>query len=393
MNRIRLEEEALSVAKKYDHSELHELHVIRAILSQFPQSQSVMSAVEVEEELSKISLSRNSSFTITTEAAELLDEVNEQNALELLLEKGKKLGIRVTTENLQEFQSKTQTEVEINLQETLEDVLQELDNLVGLEGVKSQVKKLVNVHQANKIRVENNFPSVPVGLHLVFTGSPGTGKTTVARLIARAYKAIGLLPSGQLIEVDRANLVAGYVGQTALKVQESIARAHGGILFIDEAYSLSADSGAGFGDEAISTIVKAMEDNRDSLAVIVAGYKEPMETFIKSNQGLRSRFQNTLAFEDYDTEQLIRIFIKLSNEYKITVTEEVLIRIKNYFSQTKPGGELGNARFVRNLFEKMFLSLSQRAAEDGQINLDEVTTFQIQDIPPIEVRKQTLGFA
>jgi hypothetical protein len=136
-----------------------------------------------------------------------------------------------------------------------------------------------------------------------------------------------------------------------------------------------------------------MEDNRDSLAVIVAGYKEPMETFIKSNQGLRSRFQNTLAFEDYDTEQLIRIFIKLSNEYKITVTEEVLIRIKNYFSQTKPGGELGNARFVRNLFEKMFLSLSQRAAEDGQINLDEVTTFQIQDIPPIEVRKQTLGFA
>lgn len=393
MNRIRLEEEALSVAKKYDHSELHELHVIRAILSQFPQSQSVMSAVEVEEELSKISLSRNSSFTITTEAAELLDEVNEQNALELLLEKGKKLGIRVTTENLQEVQSKTQTEVEINLQETLEDVLQELDNLVGLEGVKSQVKKLVNVHQANKIRVENNFPSVPVGLHLVFTGSPGTGKTTVARLIARAYKAIGLLPSGQLIEVDRANLVAGYVGQTALKVQEAIAKAQGGILFIDEAYSLSADSGAGFGDEAISTIVKAMEDNRDSLAVIVAGYKEPMETFIKSNQGLRSRFQNTLAFEDYDTEQLISIFIKLSNEYKITMTEEVLTRIKNYFSQTKPGGELGNARFVRNLFEKMFLSLSQRAAEDGQINLDEVTTFQIQDIPPIEARKQTLGFA
>ena len=393
MNRVRLEEEALSVAKKYDHSELHELHVLRAILYQFPQSQSILSSVDVEEALSKMSLPKSSSFVVTAQAADLLDKVNDYNALELLRMRAEDLGLNVESEVVEEIKQIKPASHDSNPEETLENVLQELDLLVGLEGVKTQVKKLVNVHQANSVRIQNNLPSVPVGLHLVFTGSPGTGKTTVARLIARAYKAIGLLPKGHLVEVDRASLVAGYVGQTALKVQEAVTKAQGGVLFIDEAYSLSADSGAGFGDEAISTIVKAMEDNRDSLAVIVAGYKDPMENFIKSNQGLRSRFQNTLIFEDYDTDQLLDIFIKLSNEFKVIVSSDVKTNLRNYFSQVKPRGELGNARFVRNIFEKMFLSLSQRAADDGQINIDEVTTFEIVDIPPIESKRQTLGFA
>lgn len=392
MNNRRLEEEALSVAKRFDHSELLELHIIRALFSQFPQTHSVLSPDEIDEALSKVKSTRGSSFVISEKASQLLTKIDDNNALDLIREVATELQLNIGSVQAEEIQTDTQTLKDSQLEEKLEDVLQELEQLVGLEGVKLQIRKLVNVHQANKVRLENQLPSVPVGLHLVFTGSPGTGKTTVARLIARAYKAIGLLPKGQLVEVDRANLVAGYVGQTALKVQEAVAKAQGGILFIDEAYSLSADSGAGFGDEAISTIVKAMEDHRDSLAVIVAGYKEPMESFIKSNQGLRSRFQNTLTFEDYNTDQLLEIFVKLSKDYKIIVPEDVQSNVKNYLLQVKPGGELGNARFVRNVFERMFLSLSQRAAEDGHINLDEVTTFEIADIPAIEIKKQSLGF-
>jgi stage V sporulation protein K len=177
-----------------------------------------------------------------------------------------------------------------------------------------------------------------------------------------------------------------------LKVQDAVDRAKGGVLFIDEAYSLSADSGAGYGDEAISTLVKAMEDNRENLAVIVAGYKEPMKQFIESNQGLKSRFQNYIHFSDYTNEELLEIFETLCQSHKMEIDENARVDLIKHMQEAKPQGEQGNARYVRNLFEKMYLNMSHRAAEDGSIDLHEIVKFQSSDIPRVEVKKQTIGF-
>jgi SpoVK/Ycf46/Vps4 family AAA+-type ATPase len=262
-------------------------------------------------------------------------------------------------------------------------VLAELNSLIGLDKAKQQVNALIALHRANTVLAQQKRSAVPVGLHLVFTGNPGTGKTTVARLIGRLYKAIGLLDGGQLIEVDRSQLVAGYVGQTAIRTQEAINSADGGVLFIDEAYSLASDSGSnnGFGDEAISTLVKAMEDKRDSLAIVVAGYSKDMDEFIKSNQGLKSRFQTFIEFEDYDTEDLIKIFKLISSATPVVVTSEVEQALREYIIDFKPQGEDGNGRFARNLFEKMFMNLTTRAMADGTIEPHELEAFKVEDVP------------
>jgi SpoVK/Ycf46/Vps4 family AAA+-type ATPase len=393
--RVQVEERSISLAKRYNHGELSDVHIMKVLLTSLG-SENYPNAVEfVDGKLSEIRASSVSSLAISESAKLLLGRVQGETPEVLIREIIASNFKDVNVDEIMPLQSKS---VERNNQETvatesLEDILKALDGLVGLGNVKAQINKLVNVHKTNTFRASENLPKIPVGLHLVFTGSPGTGKTTVARLIAKAYKTIGLLPEGQLVEVDRADLVAGYVGQTALKVQEAIERARGGVLFIDEAYSLSSDSGAGFGDEAISTIVKGMEDNRDSMAVIVAGYKEPMESFIKSNQGLKSRFQNIIAFEDYSTSELVSIFMKLCNEYKLICPEPVHNAVVEYLDLVKPTGELGNARYVRNLFEKMFLNLSQRAALDGNIELHEVVEFATIDVPVPDEKKQAFGFS
>ena len=387
-----IRESATSVAKKYDHSALTKLHILYGIRRRFPDQLNGLSLEAIEEKISALPRAQTGALGVTEEVDELLLGIQyPQQALEL----ASTLSLSLLGLKLDEAAAPTAVAAPAVEEEqlTLDVSLERLNKLIGLNEVKSQVSKLINVHQANNIRSGQGLPKVPVGLHCVFTGSPGTGKTTVARYLADMYFSIGLLPSRRVHEVDRSALVAGYVGQTALKVQEAVEKAKGGVLFIDEAYSLSADSGAGFGDEAISTLVKAMEDNRDNLAIIVAGYKEPMKQFIESNQGLKSRFQNYIHFSDYSSEELLKIFDELCHSHKMEIDESAKKDLLQHIEDAKPQGDLGNARYIRNLFEKMYLNMSHRAAEDGNIDLHEILKFESADIPKVEERKQSLGFS
>ena len=396
--RSSIEDSAVGIAKGHDHGEVSELHILRALLTKFGTDGAGVTNKDVDDKLAQFKSAPSAVIAISAEAATLLARVGNEEPERIIGDLvSKHFGV-VATATLSSATAPSESiaqetpDAEVSA-ETLKKAMGELNSLIGLDGVKDQIAKLMNMHEANNIREKQNLPRIPVGLHLVFTGSPGTGKTTVARIVAQMYQAIGLLPGGQLVEVDRSTLVAGYVGQTALKVQEAINKARGGVLFIDEAYALSADRGAGFGDEAISTLVKAMEDQRDSLAIIVAGYHEPMQEFIASNQGLKSRFQNTISFADYKTSELLDIFTVIASGYKITLTEDVLKAVEKYFDEVKPAGDMGNARYVRNLFEKMYLNLSSRAAADGNMELHELVEFAVEDIPaPDGVKKPTIGF-
>lgn len=248
----------------------------------------------------------------------------------------------------------------------LEDVLAELDALCGLDQVKKDVKSLINLVKVRKLRQEAGLPVPPMSLHLVFLGNPGTGKTTVARLLAKIYHAIGVLSKGQLVEVDRSGLVAGFVGQTAIKTNEAVQKAIGGVLFVDEAYALvNQENGNDFGHEAIEVLLKNMEDHRDDLIVIVAGYTKLMETFIHSNPGLESRFNKYFFFEDYSAAQLMEIFQSMCHKNGYTLSAEAEQWAKSDFQNLFASRDenFGNARDVRNLFEKAVARQSDRVAQ------------------------------
>lgn len=259
--------------------------------------------------------------------------------------------------------------------------LDELNSLIGLNGVKNDVIELTSLVQMNMKRKEKGLPTIPVSLHLVFTGNPGTGKTTVARILAKLYKEIGVLPKGQLVEVDRSGLVAGYVGQTALKTKEKIQEAMGGILFIDEAYSLSKD-GQDFGQEAIDTILKAMEDYRDKFVVIAAGYPDLMKTFINSNPGLRSRFNKYISFEDYDDQDLVKIFVNMCQKYNLSIEAEALEKVKSKIRSlvNKKDDNFANARDIRNMFENIVTNQARRLAFSENISEEDMTCIKVEDI-------------
>lgn len=279
-------------------------------------------------------------------------------------------------------------EVEVEIEDApprpLEDLMKEMDALVGLERVKADVRHLINFLKVQQMREEKGMQALPISRHLVFYGNPGTGKTTIARLLAQVYRTLKLLSRGHLVETDRAGLVAGFVGQTALKVKEVVKESLGGVLFIDEAYALNPENrGNDFGQEAVETLLKMMEDHRHELIVIVAGYTEKMDEFIASNPGLRSRFNKYLHFEDYTPEQLTEIFKGFCKkaDFKLTTEAEEKM-LGNFKLLTLARDEsFGNARSARNLFEMTISKQANRIVSLPEINQEVLATIEAADIP------------
>ena len=283
-------------------------------------------------------------------------------------------------------EAKAESAAEETKKPDFDALMAELEDLVGLEDVKKDVKNLMNLVKVRQLRSENDLPVPPMSLHMVFVGNPGTGKTTVARLVSGLYAAIGVLSKGQLVEVDRSGLVAGYVGQTALKTQEVIKSALGGVLFIDEAYSLSSGGENDFGREAIETLLKAMEDHRDDLIVIVAGYTVPMEKFISSNPGLESRFNKYIFFPDYNGEQLMAMFRKRCDKNGYTLTPETETAAVEFFKRLyeERDDNFGNGRDVRNCFEDMVVRQANRVAAMEAPSKEDLMTVLPQDLEDSE---------
>jgi SpoVK/Ycf46/Vps4 family AAA+-type ATPase len=284
---------------------------------------------------------------------------------------------------------------------SFEEAFAELDALIGLGSVKDRIKKVFAMHQTNQKRIEKGLEPVEVSHHLVFTGSPGTGKTTVARIVAKLYKSIGVLPKGHLVETGRQDLVAQYVGQTAVQVKKKVDEAMGGILFIDEAYTLTQHklgSSNDYGAEAIATLLKEMEDHRGEFAVIAAGYTKEMGEFVLANPGLKSRFSTVIEFPDYTSDELLTVFRLLCAKNNIGLPGSVEELVHKHLKSTKTDGDAGNARYVRSLFENMFGNLALRATSGGgTIGTSAIEMFQPEDFPDDKAIKeeisQPFGFA
>ena len=262
---------------------------------------------------------------------------------------------------------------------SVEELLAELDALTGLAEVKAEIHRQVAVLRVEGLRAKAGLKAATITRHLVFVGNPGTGKTTVARLVGGIYAALGLLSKGQLVEVDRSELVAGYLGQTALKTAEVIGSAAGGVLFVDEAYALAGDA---YGQEAVDTLVKEMEDRRDDLVLIVAGYPGPMAVFIAQNPGLASRFRTTLEFADYADAELATLLAGMASAADYDLTEDARRRFEGLLTTTPRGPAFGNARFARNVLEAAVGRQAWRLREVAEPTLDQLREITADDLEP-----------
>ncbi|WDU77680.1 AAA family ATPase [Lysinibacillus sp. G01H] len=281
-----------------------------------------------------------------------------------------------------EFINDERLRITPEVEQEIAKLQKQLDSLVGLPNAKKELHNLINFIKIQSLRVDHGLTSFPITYHLVFSGNPGTGKTTVARIIGQIYKHLGVLSSGHFVETDRAGLVAGYVGQTALKVQEVVNKAKGGVLFIDEAYSLMNDKQDAFGKEAIDSLLKAMEDLRDDLVIIVAGYTELIEEFLQSNPGFKSRFNHFVKFDNFSTDELYDIFAMLcqTNDYQFgeAFAQHMKTQLRHMPIETIPN--FSNGRYIRNLFEKLVTIQSNRLIQQATISREELMTFEEQDI-------------
>ena len=263
------------------------------------------------------------------------------------------------------------------------DPYEELNDLIGLEEVKAEVRSLANFVKVQKQRQEKGLKTPNLSYHLVFTGSPGTGKTTVARIVARIYKDLGILKKGHLVETDRSGLIGQYVGQTAPRVNAMCDSALNGVLFIDEAYAITqSESGNDYGAEAVATLLKRMEDDRDRLVVIVAGYTNEMKKFIDTNPGLQSRFNRYIHFPDYSSDDLYKIFRKYLKKNEYTITKEAANYLKERldYAVEHKDRNFGNARFVRNVFEKTIQAQANRIAKAGKVPEAELVEITLADV-------------
>ena len=265
--------------------------------------------------------------------------------------------------------------------ESIDDLKAELNGYIGLSSIKKEVGNLINLVTVYKMRKEHDLPTPKMSLHMVFSGNPGTGKTMIARLMARIYRSLGILSKGQLVETDRSGLVAGFVGQTAQKTAEVIEKAKGGVLFIDEAYALNGSGQNDFGQEAIDTLLKAMEDNREDLVVIVAGYDQLMENFIRSNPGLESRFNRYLHFDDYSVDEMCQILEMQLKKHQYTLDEEGKKAARDYIEASNTHTiSFGNARGVRNIFERLLVQQANRLAGQQGVTVEDLMTITAADV-------------
>ena len=297
-------------------------------------------------------------------------------------EAGKPFRMRTEQPDAQALPDQKERKKEFNTEIDIQTLLKQLNDLTGMQSVKTEINNMINLLKICKIRQENGLQTPPVTNHMVFLGNPGTGKTTVARILAKIYHGLGVLSKGHLVEVDRSGLVAGYMGQTSEKVTEVIEKAKGGILFIDEAYALANGQQGDFGQEAIDILNKAMEDNRDDLIVIAAGYHDEMQDFLDANPGLRSRFNRTIEFPNYDASELVEIMTNRAKSLDYTLTDDAVQYVQDTFTRILacPPENFGNARSVRNYLDRVIHNQANRLIAENNFKEEDLTKLTLADV-------------